>query len=92
VRRDTTGDDATPYVADDASDPSEQASARELLEQVQERLAPEERYLAEQRALGRNWQELADELGGTDVGLRKKLTRALNRVMADLGLGDDGDG
>jgi RNA polymerase sigma-70 factor (ECF subfamily) len=90
VRRDATGD-AAPPVADDASDPSEQASARELLDKVRDRLAPDERFLAEQRALGRTWQDLADEVGGTDVALRKKLTRALNRVMADLGLGDEGD-
>jgi RNA polymerase sigma-70 factor (ECF subfamily) len=89
VRRDAGGDDATPLVPDDASDPSEQASARELLEKVRGRLAPDERYLAEQRSLGRGWQELADELGGTDVALRKKLSRALDRVMADLGLGGD---
>jgi RNA polymerase sigma-70 factor (ECF subfamily) len=92
VRRDVASDEGGPQVPDDASDPSEQASARELLDKVRERLSPDERYLAEQRALGRGWQELADELGGTDVALRKKLTRALNRVMADLGLGDDGDG
>ena len=91
IRRDADSADLTPNVADDASDPSEQASARELLEKVRDRLDPRERYLAEQRALGRTWQELADELGGTDVALRKKLTRALNRVMTDLGLGDDGD-
>jgi RNA polymerase sigma-70 factor (ECF subfamily) len=91
VGRDAAGD-AAPQVPDDASDPSEQASARELLDKVRDRLGSDERYLAEQRALGRSWQGLADELGGTDVALRKKLTRALNRVMADLGLGDDGDG
>ncbi len=92
IRRDAAGGDAAPQVPDDASDPSEQASARELLDKVRNRLNPDERYLAEQRALGRGWQELADESGGTDVALRKKLTRALNRVMAELGLGDDGDG
>ena len=91
IRRDADSADLTPNVADDASDPSEQASARELLEKVRDRLDPRERYLAEQRALGRTWQELADDLGGTDVALRKKLTRALNRVMTDIGLGDDGD-
>jgi RNA polymerase sigma-70 factor (ECF subfamily) len=91
IRRDAAGGDAAPLVADDASDPSEQASARELLEKVRGGLGPDERYLAEQRSLGRTWQELADELGGTDVALRKKLTRALDRVMTGLGLGDDGD-
>jgi RNA polymerase sigma-70 factor (ECF subfamily) len=92
VRRDAGGYDPSPFVPDAASDPGEQAAARELLQKIRDRLGPEERYLAEQRAVGRSWQELADELGGTDVALRKKLTRALDRVMAELGLGDDGDG
>jgi RNA polymerase sigma factor (sigma-70 family) len=91
VRRDAAGGDPTPQVADSASDPGEQASARELLDQVRARLSADERYLAEQRGLGRGWRELADELGATDVALRKKLTRALDRVMTELGLGE-GDG
>jgi RNA polymerase sigma-70 factor (ECF subfamily) len=74
-----------------ASDPSEQASARELLQAVRDRLDPAERYLADQRALGRTWQELGDELGATDVALRKRLTRALDRLMGEMGLGEDGD-
>ena len=81
----------TAAVPDYASDPSEQASAREILEKVRDRLDEQERYLAEQRELGRGWKELADELGGTDVALRKKLTRALDRVMAELGLDEEGD-
>lgn len=91
IRRNTTIDGEGVSVADRASDPSDQASAREILEKVRERLDPRERYLAEQRSLGRTWQELADELGGTDLALRKKLTRALDRVMAELGLDEDGD-
>ncbi len=91
IRRDTGAGDESPPIADDASDPSEQASSRELLEKVRERLEPQELYLADQRSQGRSWRELADELGGTDAALRKKLTRALNRVMAGLGLGDEGD-
>jgi RNA polymerase sigma-70 factor (ECF subfamily) len=91
VRRDAAGSDATPLVADPASDPGEQAAARELLEKVRDGLRPQERYLAEQRAIGRSWGELADELGGTDVALRKQLTRGLDRVMTGLGLGDDPD-
>jgi RNA polymerase sigma factor (sigma-70 family) len=91
IRRDVGDGDQAPYVADAASDPSEQASARELLEKVRGGLPPDERYLAEQRSIGRSWQELADELGGTDVALRKRLSRALDRVMTGLGLGDDTD-
>jgi RNA polymerase sigma-70 factor (ECF subfamily) len=91
IHRESAAGEAAAHVPDVASDPSEQASARELLEKVRSSLDLDERYLAEQRSLGRSWQELADELGKTDVALRKKLTRALDRVMADLGLGDDGD-
>jgi RNA polymerase sigma factor (sigma-70 family) len=91
IRRDAAIGDEAAFLPDLASDPSEQASAREILEKVRDRLNPQERYLAEQRALGRAWKELADEVGGTDVALRKKLTRALDRVMTELGLGEDGD-
>jgi RNA polymerase sigma-70 factor (ECF subfamily) len=73
-------------ILDPASDPSEQASVKEILQKVRTRLKEEELYLADQRALGRPWKELAEELGGTDVALRKKLTRAVGRVMAELGL------
>jgi RNA polymerase sigma-70 factor (ECF subfamily) len=91
VRRDGPGE-AVEALFDPASDPSEQASAREILDKVRERLAPPERYLADQRSLGRGWQELAAELGRTDVALRKQLTRALNKVLVGLGVEDDGDG
>ena len=79
-------DDGGGLAVDGASDPSEQASAREILQKVRDRLNEDERYLAEQRALGRGWVDLAAELGATDVALRKKLTRALDRVMAELGI------
>ena len=64
-------------------------SEKEILEKVRNRLDDSERYLAEQRSLGRTWPELAEQLGATDVALRKKLTRALDRVMAELGLSED---
>jgi RNA polymerase sigma factor (sigma-70 family) len=91
IRKAVAMDEDGVVVADRASDPAEQASAREILQKVYERLDPAERYLAEQRSIGRTWPELADELGGTDVALRKKLTRALNRVMAELGLDENPD-
>ena len=78
--------DGADRLLDQASDPSEQASAKEILEKVRGRLDEQELFLAEQRALGRGWKEIATEIGGTDVALRKKLTRALNRVMTELGL------
>jgi RNA polymerase sigma-70 factor (ECF subfamily) len=92
VRRDTAIGDDAGLVQDPASDPSEQVSAKEILEKVRDRLAEDERYLAEQRALGRGWKEIAAEVGGTDVALRKKLTRALDRVMKGMGLEEVVDG
>ena len=86
IRRSITIEAEGVSLVDRASDPSEQASAREILEKVCNRLDPQERYLAEQRSLGRTWPELAMELDATDVALRKKLTRALDRVMAELGI------
>ena len=91
VRKNTSIGEEGLLVAHPASDPSEQASAKEILEKVWDRLDPSERYLAEQRSQGMTWQQIADDLGGTDVALRKKLTRALDRVMAELGLDDNGD-
>jgi len=86
IRRDAALDADSGHLLDPASDPSEQASAKEILEKVRTGLDDEERYLAEQRAVGRAWKEIAQELGGTEVALRKKLARALRRVMARLGL------
>src|SRR5436190_274140 len=59
---------------------------QELLGKVFERLSPEERHLAEERALGRSWDELASELGVKSDTLRKRLTRALDQVAVDLSL------
>ena len=84
IRRDAPIGDQADRLLDQASDPSEQVSAKEILEKVRGRLEDDERYLAEQRALGHGWQEIADELGGTAVALRKKLTRALDRVIGHL--------
>jgi RNA polymerase sigma-70 factor (ECF subfamily) len=61
------------------------ASAREVLEAAWQRLGSDERWLAEQRAQGRPWAELAAEVGTTPEALRKKHTRALDRVAQQLG-------
>ncbi len=91
VRKNSSLDSDGMQAKDRASDPSEQASAREILEKVWERLDPHDRYLAEQRSLGRTWKEIAAELGGLDVTLRKKLTRSLDRAMSELGIDEDRD-
>jgi RNA polymerase sigma-70 factor (ECF subfamily) len=66
--------------------PSRIAIGRELLAAVRERLGPEERQLADLRAQGRQWEEIATLVGGTAVARRKQLGRALDRVAHDLQL------
>jgi RNA polymerase sigma-70 factor (ECF subfamily) len=71
-----------------ASDPtpSRVVAGRELLQLVRARLTEEDRCLAEQRVLGRSWRDLADELGETPDALRMRLSRALDKVAAEMGL------
>ncbi len=72
-------------VADGAS-PSRELSDRELVEEVRKRLPDEDRALAEDRAQGREWDEIAAARGASPEALRKKLARAVGRVARRLGL------
>jgi RNA polymerase sigma-70 factor (ECF subfamily) len=78
-------------VADEAptgreASPSAQVVARDLLQEVRKRLSGEERALADERGRGREWAEIAADLGGSPEALRKKLARALDRVANELRL------
>lgn len=75
-------------LADDAPTPSRIVSAREMIEEVSRRLSAEERELLEQRALGQEWSTLAVQRGASAAALRKKLSRALSRVVSEMGLLD----
>jgi RNA polymerase sigma-70 factor (ECF subfamily) len=66
--------------------PSQEATARDLLAALHARLTDEERLLAEHRAAGRTWVEIAAELGGTAQARRKQLGRAVNRIAPEIGL------
>lgn len=70
--------------------PERVAAGRELLGLLRERLAEEERTIADLRGQGRGWDEIAAELGGTANARRMQLKRAINRLAPDLGL-DAGD-
>jgi RNA polymerase sigma-70 factor (ECF subfamily) len=89
VRRDAGGGPDAPEAPDPAASPSSQVAGRELLEEFRRRLDAEERQLADRRADGRAWADIAEELGGTAEGRRKQLGRALDRVAQQLGL-DEG--
>lgn len=80
------GDAELAALADDAASPSRIVAARELLQQLRAGLSDEERALADQRAHGLGWPEIAAKLGGNADALRMKLSRAIDRVAGQLGL------
>jgi RNA polymerase sigma-70 factor (ECF subfamily) len=76
------------WAADDPS-PSRQVAGEELLAEFRRRLTDQEREIADRRAAGMNWPQIAAELGGTPEALRKQLSRGVERVSQELGLEPD---
>lgn len=70
---------------DPQAQPGEQAMVSDLLEEIQRRLTEEERQLLNSRQAGQNWEEIALATGTSAVLLRKRLSRALNRISIELG-------
>jgi RNA polymerase sigma factor (sigma-70 family) len=73
-------------IAAAGSTPSQQVAAKEIFHEVHKRLSEDERILADHRAQGREWADIAAEVGGTPEALRKRLSRAIDRVAQELGL------
>jgi RNA polymerase sigma-70 factor (ECF subfamily) len=72
--------------------PSQIVASEELLSAVRQALSAEERQLADRRADGQSWAEIAAELGGTAASRSKQLERAIARVVRRFGLdGQDHD-
>ncbi len=89
LRRATALDEAPAEVADPGAGPSRVVAARDLLQEVRRRLRPDEQRLLDLRNDGHDWAAIAERLGGTAGALGKKLSRALDRVADQLGLGDE---
>jgi RNA polymerase sigma factor (sigma-70 family) len=81
------GPDENRFVAADQS-PSKEFAARDLLQEVHRRLSADERRILELRNQGSDWAAIATELGGSAEALRRKLSRALDRVAEQMGLDD----
>jgi RNA polymerase sigma-70 factor (ECF subfamily) len=73
-------------LADPGPSPSQVVAGAELLQAFRSRLSPAERQLADQRAAGRSWKEIAEAVGGSPDALRMQLSRACDRVGHALGL------
>jgi RNA polymerase sigma-70 factor (ECF subfamily) len=82
-RRQEAADEA---LIDPSPGPSLVAANRDLLDQFRNRLSEEERRLADRRARGHTWTEIAAEVGGEPDVLRIQFTRAIDRVAQQLGL------
>jgi RNA polymerase sigma-70 factor (ECF subfamily) len=85
VSLDSEMDAGSEPLAHDPS-PSQVVAGRELLEQVRARLSEDERRIADQRAAGLDWRQIAAERGESGEALRKRLARALDRIAGELGL------
>jgi hypothetical protein len=94
LRRDTrrdlvAGDDVLRSVAVDQPTPDRLLAGRELLDAVRAGLSAGDRRLADLRAEGLTWSEVAKQTGGTPEARRKQLRRALDAVLCGLGLEDE---
>jgi RNA polymerase sigma-70 factor (ECF subfamily) len=87
-RLETARQEPLEKVADGQPSPSEVVAGQELLQEVRRLLSDEERHLADQRARGRPWTDIAAELGQPAEALRKRLARAVDRVAGKLGLAE----
>jgi RNA polymerase sigma factor (sigma-70 family) len=79
------GESVSQY-ADPQPSPSEVVATTELLHEVRRRLSPDERRLVELRAQNYSWAEIAEQVDGRPDALRMQLTRAVTRVVQELGL------
>jgi RNA polymerase sigma factor (sigma-70 family) len=70
--------------SEQAPTPSRMVAGRELLEEFRRRLSDEERQVADLRGQGREWAEIAVELGGTPEARRKQLARAIDRIERQI--------
>lgn len=90
TRRLEPGDVRDREVMGAVPSPSRVATARDLLAECRRRMTDDERRVADLRALGREWPEIAAEVGGQPDALRKKMDRTVNRIARELGLDDLG--
>ena len=88
-RRGIGGDELREIQGREAT-PSRHLAAKELLQEAYRRLSPAELQLVERRNQGDAWEEIAKALGERSDVLRKRLSRALDRVSRELGL-DEAD-
>jgi RNA polymerase sigma-70 factor (ECF subfamily) len=84
VRRAKSISDDSGAPADQFPGPERQAVNRDLLNRAYELMDPEVRQMADCRARGSKWGDIAAELGGTPGARRKQFLRAMDRIAQTL--------
>jgi RNA polymerase sigma-70 factor (ECF subfamily) len=79
-------------LVDPGPSPSQEVAWLDLLAAIRSHLSEDEQDLADRRADGQEWAEIAAGLGGSPEALRKKLGRALQRAARELGLDEPTQG
>jgi RNA polymerase sigma factor (sigma-70 family) len=91
-RQKTNTVNAAPQQLEDLPEPgpgpARQVSGRELLRRVEEALSDAERDILGRRQAGQTWEQIAEGLGEKPDTVRRRHTRAIDRVARDLGLDD----
>src|SRR5437763_10403958 len=85
-REELGGPDLLHDVAARHDTPSQVVALQELMLRTRGLLTEEEMRLAEMRADGLGWPEIAAALNASPEALRKQLTRAIRRIAQQLGL------
>ena len=67
-----------------ASQPVKQLADRDLLKQAFELMDPQVREMADSRAEGAGWTDIASKFGGTPGARRKQFRRAMDRIAETL--------
>jgi RNA polymerase sigma-70 factor (ECF subfamily) len=86
VRRAEEGGVEGQRLAAPGPSPSQEVAGAELLREFRRRMSEEERQLAEERADGLDWSQIAAKRGDSPEALRKRLARAIDRISEELGL------
>lgn len=68
-------------LAGDESDIEEKAAEREQLARLMEQMTPELRLIAERRAAGDDWADIARDHGTTAEAMRKRYRRGLDAII-----------
>ena len=68
--------------------PGSLVAHQEMLNMVRNQLSDEENEIAKHRLNGCSWEEIAQHIGGTSEAIRKRFSRAIDRVANQIGLDD----